>query len=826
MRLGNELVTAIRNAGAKRGGSLFMTLLSAFQILLHRLSGQDDLVVAVPFSDPLRQQDGGDRLFANTTNIAPLRSRLSASTTFPELLGANRALVLEASEHQQYFFGELLDDLDLPFDASRPPLFAALFNYESGTYRRDIGDLAVELITDRKPWLELRETAICEVYLNVAETPDGLFFRCDYSTDLFERATIQRWLGHLRSLLEAIVADVARPVAVLPLLTDNERTEMLSDWNCTALDFPRKKTLHQLFEETASSQPDACALVDHGTRMSYGELDRSANRVAHRLRSMGAKPGAFVGVCMERSMDLVVALLGILKTGAAYVPFDVGAPQERLATMLADSAPLAVLCDAEMADAHAAHHPGTRWQPVSSAKYESADPLASEASPHDLAYLIYTSGSTGQPKGVAIEHHSAVNFIHWARQTFSADELSGVLAATSICFDLSVFEIFAPLAAGGTVILAKNILELPVLPNAYEVTLINTVPSAMTELARANDLPASAKTAFLAGEALSESLVSELLDSGSVQRVCDGYGPTETGYATFAERQSGEPATIGRAIGNARAYVLDAHMQPVPAGVTGELYIGGEGVARGYWKRDELTAARFLASPFVKGERLYQTGDLAHWRADGRLVYRGRSDLQVKMRGYRVELGEIESVLREHPGIAEGVVIAQAAGTPDARLVAYFVPKQLPPTAADLRAHLKQKLPDYMLPGAFTPLARLPLTPNGKLDRRALPEPEMVRDQADAEFVAPRDATENRVAEVWQQVLKLPRVSIHDDFFTIGGHSLTAMQVVARLRGSVLPGLNLHHMFAQPTIVGLIAALRHGNGEPATVGADREEGVL
>ena len=823
LRVGSELVSALRVTGAKLGGSLFMTLLSAFQTLLHRLSGQDDLVVAVPFSDPIRQQPGGDRLFANTTNVAPLLSRLGDTTTFPELLAANRALVLEATEHQQSFFGDLLESLDLPFDASRPPLFSVLFNYESGTYRRDLGDLSVELITDREPWLGLRDTAMFELYLNVAETPDGLFFRCDYNTDLLDGATVQRWLGHLRTLLEAIVTDAAQPVAKLPLLSADQRAEMLDSWNRTTLAFPREKTLHQLVEETALRLPDACAVVDHGARLSYRELDRSANRVANRLRSLGAKPGAFVGVCMERTSDLIAGLLGILKTGAAYVPLDPGAPRERLATMLADAAPVAILCDADTAPSHAPRHSAFRWETVASAKYESAEPLHSEAGPESLAYLIYTSGSTGEPKGVAIEHHSAVNFIHWAGQSFSADELAGVLAATSICFDLSIFEIFAPLAAGGTVVLAKNILELPELPDADEVTLVNTVPSAMAELVRVHELPESVRTVFLAGEPLSEALVTELHVTGSVQRVCDGYGPTETGYATFAERRVGEPATIGRAIANATAYILDAHFQPVPIGVTGELFIGGEGVARGYWQRPEITAEKFITSS--NGERLYRTGDLACWRADGQIVYLGRADQQVKIRGYRVELGEIESVLRGHPGVAEAVVVAHAAGTPEARLVAYFVPKELPPSAAELRAQLKVKLPDYMLPGAFIPLARLPLTPNGKLDRHALPEPDLTRTDRDEEFVAPRDATENRIAEIWQQVLKLSRVGIHDDFFTIGGHSLTAMQVVARLRGSVLPGLNLHHMFAQPTIAGLAGAVRPPVFATVSAGA-REEGVL
>jgi amino acid adenylation domain-containing protein len=876
MRIEPALAAALRRTGAQHGSSLFMTLLSAFQTLLHRLSNQDDLVVGVPFSGAIRTEPGGDRLFANTTNVVLLRSRVgegSRTNTFTDLLAANRRLVIDAAEHQHFFFGRLIDALSIPFDGSRPPLFSVLFNVESGEYRREVEQLKVELVTDREPFLSVRDTSMFEIYLNVAETGNGLFFRADYNTDLFDAATIRRWLAHLRTLLDAIVLDPRRPILDLPLMHAAERARILHDWNRTALDFPTDAALHRLFEDAARRHPDACAIIDHGDRITYQDLDRRANRIAHRLRSLnscrgtgvqpvcsesGILPGephaadtsssmegrstpdrletcptsGFVAVCMNRSADMIAAMLGVLKSGAAYVPIDPNAPHERIAVMLADARPHVVLCDARTLASHARHHADVRWENVATTKYESATPLPDATRARDLAVLIYTSGSTGKPKGVALEHRNAVNFVTWARTAFSAGELAGVLAATSICFDLSIFEIFVPLASGGTVILANNILELPELPDAHAVTLVNTVPSAIAELARVHSLPPNARTVFLAGEPLSGALVAELYASGNVQRVCDGYGPTETGYATFAERKPGEPATIGRPIANTHTYLLDARMQPLPPGIPGELWIGGACVARGYWQRPDLTAERFIGNPFTEEfpdapPRLYRTGDIARWRDDGQLVYLGRADRQVKLRGYRVELGEIEAVLREHPDIADAAVIAQSAGTEEARLIAYIVSRNASePTARTLRASLKRKLPDYMLPAAFVPLERLPLTRNGKLDRRALPEPDPARCAGDAEFVAPRTAIENRVADVWRDVLKLDRVSIQDDFFALGGHSLTAMQTVARLR-STLPDLTVNTMFAHPTISGLLAALgiEAAPGEFAAVG-EREEGLL
>ena len=823
MRIEAADVTALRQAGAKHGASLFMTLLAAFQTLLHRLTGQDDVVVGVPFEGVDRAQPGGDRLIANSTNVVPLRSRLAAGMTFSDLLAANRNLVLEATEHQDYFFGDLVAALGLPFDPSRAPLFNALFNYETGRFRRDLDGLAVELVNDREPWLSLRDTAIFELYLNATEHDGALTFRCDYNRDLFDAATVQRWLGHLRTLLAAVAADASQPVAHLPLLSSAERAQVLVEWNRTALDIPREATLHQLVEETVRRQPEACAILDHGRRVTYRELDAQANAIAAQLQSLGIGRESLVGICMQRSAEMIAGILGVLKAGGAYVPLDPGYPQERLAMMLEDSGATVVLCDASTEAAHRDSHLAVRWVRPQG----GGAPTARAACVEDLAYLIYTSGSTGRPKGVALEHRNAVAFVHWARQVFTADELAGVLASTSICFDLSIFEIFVPLAVGGAIVLAENVLELPSLPDANAVTLVNTVPSAMAELVRGAELPASVRVVNLAGEPLPEPLVAALHRAGSPRRVLDLYGPTETTtYSTFAERRPSAPATIGRPIANTQIHVLDANLQPVPIGVAGDVYIGGAGVARGYWRQPELTADRFIANPFVAecpgaSARLYKTGDVARWRADGQLVYLGRSDEQVKVRGFRIELGEIEAVLRQHPAVREAVTIARTEADGQVRLIAYVVPASAVPAAQELREHLKQRLPEYMLPAAFIALETLPLNANGKLDRRALPDPGAAGRVGAGEIVEPRDAEERRVAEIWQEVLKIGRVGVHENFFDLGGHSLAAMQVASRLRGAANADVSFLDVFERPTIAGLAEALRTSGGPP-----ENEEGVL
>ncbi len=813
-----ELVAALRLAGARQGASLFMTLLAAFQTLLHRVTGQDDLVIGVPFEGEDRGQPGGDRLIANSTNVMPLRSQVAAGTTFAELLARNRALILEATAHQDYFFGDLVAALGQPFDASRAPLFNAVFNYESGRFSRDVKGLKVELVNDREPWLGLRQTAIAEVYLNVTEHAGTLTFRCDYNRDLFDATTVQRWLGHLRTLLAAVAANPTLQVARLPLLTASERQQLLVEWNDNALDFPRDATLHQLLEASAKAHPDACAILDHGRRISYRQLAAQADAVAAQLQSLAIGKEAFVGICMQRSAEMIGAMIGVLKAGGAYVPLDPAYPDERLAVMLEDSRAAVVLCDRVTEQSHAPKLGGAQWvQP-----WSEGTPMASGATGENLAYLIYTSGSTGRPKGVALEHRNAVAFVHWAQQAYTREELACVLGSTSICFDVSIFEIFVTLATGGTILLAENVLELPRLPDADLLTFLSTVPSAMAELVRDFNLPASIQTVNLGGESLPDALVDAVFRGSAVRRVVNMYGPTETTtYSTFSECQPGAAATIGGPIANTDLFLLDAHLEPVPIGVVGEVYIGGAGLARGYWGQPELTAERFLPNPFGKSERLYKTGDLMRRRADGQLLYVARADHQVKVRGYRVEPGEIDAALGTHPGVREAVTVGHGRADGEMRLVAYLVPAAEMPTVQSLREHLRQSLPEYLIPSAFIEIATLPRTASGKLDRRALPEPGDGGRVSDADLVAPRDAEEQRVAEIWQEVLRIGRVGVHENFFDLGGHSLAAMQVASRLRGSGETEVSFLDVFERPTIAALAEVIR--NSAPA---AEVEEGVL
>jgi amino acid adenylation domain-containing protein len=549
--------------------------------------------------------------------------------------------------------------------------------------------------------------------------------------------------------------------------------------------------------------PEAAAVVTETERLTYEELSTRAARVAARLRALGVGPDCLVGVYLERTAGMVAGLLGILQAGGAYVPLDPKYPRARIAFILADAQPVVVLTQAKLRT----QLPPTTAQVVCLEDLLDATmvlpPVAAavRATVTNLAYVIYTSGSTGQPKGVAIEHRNAVNFIHWARSAFTDAELAGVLAATSICFDLSVFELFVTLSWGGKVILAEHALQLPQLAARTEVTLVNTVPSAIAELVHGG-LPATVQTVNLAGEPLATALVDRLYALPQIRKVNDLYGPTETTtYSTFTLRQKGLPATIGRPLANTQVYVLDETRQPVPVGVAGELYIGGAGVARGYLQRPELTAEKFIANPFLPGGRLYRTGDLVRWRADGQLEFIGRRDQQVKIRGFRIELGEIEAVLAAHPAVREGAVVARDNAAGEKQLIAYLTLRgPTPPTVGELRAHLLQKLPDYMVPAAFVTLPVFPLTPNGKLDRKALPAPTETRRET---FAAPTTPTEKTMAKIWGELLGRNPIGVHDNYFELGGHSLLAVRLVFRLRETFQVELPVKAVAEHPTIAAL-----------------------
>lgn len=572
--------------------------------------------------------------------------------------------------------------------------------------------------------------------------------------------------------------------------------------------------IHKLFEDQASKTPNRVALEFEGSRQTYRELDRSANRVANRLRELKVGPEVLVGICVERSLDMVRGLLGVLKAGGAYVPLDPVYPKERLAFMLADSKARVLLTQ----DRVASTLPEFRGTAVvldsaaSRLDAESEENPRSDVLADNLAYVIYTSGSTGKPKGVAIAHRSVAAFLTWAIGAFSEAELSGVLASTSICFDLSVFELFAPLVSGGTVILARNALALPQLPAAGEVTLVNTVPSAMAELSRMEGLPSSVKTVNLAGEALPRPLVEKIYARRGVERVLNLYGPTETTtYSTVSlvgREQTGPPA-IGRPIVNTRVELVDSRFQPVPAGVAGELFIGGDGLARGYLGRPELTAERFVPDPFgAAGERLYRTGDLARYRPDGEIEFLGRGDYQVKIRGFRIELGEIEEALRVHPSVEEAVVVAREEGPGEKRLVAYLAfGAGAAPRVGDLRDFLKGTLPEHMVPSVFVTLANLPRTLNGKVDREALPAPGEGRPELSQPYAPASGAVEKKLVRLWEEVLNVSPIGIRDDFLELGGHSLQAARLFARIEKVLGRDLPPTTLFRAPTIEELARIL-------------------
>ena len=660
-----------------------------------------------------------------------------------------------------------------------------------------------------------------ELYLSTeGEAWSGFF---GYNSDLFAAGTIERMIGHYQVLLDRMLADPERPVSDVPMLTLSEQRQLTVEWNDTRSGHRPDKCIHELFEQQVEARPDATAVVFGSKRLTYRELNARADQLAHHLQTLGVGSEGLVGVCMDRSLDMVVALLGILKAGGAYVPIDPLYPKERLDFLVQDTA-LGVLVTEKQWLSRLPRH---------QAKVITLDHLffsannngnrTGKATPESLAYIIYTSGSTGRPKGVAIEHRNAAALIAWARQVYAAEELAGVLASTSICFDLSVFELFVPLTLGGTVILTENILHLPGLPAADPVTLVNTVPSALAELLRAGGIPPSVVTVNLAGEPLKASLVRQIYAQGSIQRVYDLYGPSEdTTYSTCALRRPDGVETIGRPILNKEAYILNERRQPVPIGVRGELYLGGDGVARGYFNRPDLTAQKFVPNPFRSrpGARLYRTGDICRYLPDGNIEFLGRLDQQVKVRGFRIELGEIETVLGQHPGVEQCVVLAREDQPGQKQLVAYIVPAASNAAAGpeQLRDYLKQKLPQHMVPAAFVILERLPLTPNGKIDRNALSPPDRHRLTTGATMVAQRNPVERQLTEIWEEVLQVQPIRVTDNFFELGGHSLLAVRLTAEVEKNFGVRLPLATIFRTPRLEGLACAIQNA-GEPETQAA-------
>jgi amino acid adenylation domain-containing protein len=822
------LLQPLQDLARSEGATLFMTLLAAFNVLLSRYSGQEDIVVGSPIANRNRKETEG--LIGFFVNMLALRTDLSGDPSFRELLRRVRDTAQGAYAHQDLPFEKLVEEMAPERSLSHSPLFQVMFTVQTGPAR------AQSTGGSRAREGDEVTTAKYDLSLTLTSGADGLHCLLEYSTDLFDRERMQRLLGHYLTILEGLVAAPDLPISRLPLLTEPERAQILVDWNATQANFPTEHCIHTLFEEQALRTPDAVALDCAGRTLTYSELNEQADRLAHRLRVRGIGPEARVGLCLNRSPEMVVGLLGILKAGGAYVPLDPAYPRERLDLMMQDSQVALVITVKTLRDRLTGIRPEQllHLDGDEDARTGRSNPhFAPNVQPGNLAYVIYTSGSTGRPKGVAITHASAVALLSWTQTAFRDEEMDGVLASTSLCFDLSVFELFAPLCRGGRVVLVQNVLELAGNADAASteisgpIRLINTVPSAMAELLRLNAVPATVKSVALAGEPLSADLVRRIYALGHVERVVDLYGPTEdTTYSTWAVRESDMAPTIGRPIANTQAYVLDRHLQPLPVGVPGELYLGGAGLARGYLNRPDLTAERFIASPFPHSPagRLYRTGDLVRWRSDGSLEYLGRIDHQVKVRGFRIELGEIESALLSHPDVDEAVVLAREDRPGDRRLVAYLVVQRaieqtgMEATARALREHLRATLPDYMVPSAFMALDTLPRTPNGKVDRKALPAPNAM-EAVSYEVVAPRTPIEEGLVEIWSAILNREVVSADANFFELGGHSLLATQVISRIRSTFQVELPLRALFEAPTVADLAQRVSEELGAQSGVSA-------
>ncbi|WP_255432611.1 non-ribosomal peptide synthase/polyketide synthase [Xanthomonas sp. JAI131] len=815
LHLDETLYMGLKRLSQRYGTTLYMTLLASWAAVLSRLSGQDEVVIGSPVAGRARTEI--EPLIGFFVNTLPLRIDLSGEPTVAELLSRTRAQVLDAQAHQDLPFDRIVEAVKPPRSTAHSPVFQVMLAWQSQAEGRlhlagiDVAEQA--LATTTAPF---------ELILDLRDTGSAIEGALGYMTSLFDAETVSRYAEYWQRLLHAMAADGEAFVARLPLLGAAESARMLSEWNATALAYPREACLHDLFEAQAQRTPDAIALVAGEERLSYDELNRRANRLSRHLRSLGVAPDDRVGLCLERNAGMMVALLATLKSGGAYVPLDPAYPPDRLAQILDDATPRVVLADAVGLPvlAQALDRAENTSSPVivdidtDAAQWENASDenvAVAGLRSSNLAYLIYTSGSTGRPKGVAIEHRNAVNFLSWATGAFSAHDLSNCLFSTSINFDLSLFEYGAPLSVGGTVTLVANALTL--LDAAHPVTLINTVPSAMAELTRAQAIPPSVRVVNVAGEALKRSLAERILASANVERLCNLYGPSETTtYSTWTTmtRDSGFVGDIGGPVGNTQVYVLDTAGAPVPIGVAGEIWIAGAGVARGYLGQPELTAERFVCDPFAAdpAARMYCTGDLGRWSDEGKVTLLGRNDFQVKIRGFRIELGEVESKLVESLGVREAVVLAREDAAGEKRLVAYCLADETLDIAS-VREHLAKRLPEYMLPSAFVRLPAWPLTPNGKLDRKALPAPD---DSAYARraFEAPQSETERGLAVIWAELLAVEAISRFDDFFELGGHSLLAVQLASRVRKTFDVDLSMRELFELPTLSRLAAHVAAG----------------
>jgi amino acid adenylation domain-containing protein len=813
LALPGQLSESIKALSRQEGATLFMTLLTAFQVLLSRYSRQQDLVVGTPVAG--RTLSETEALIGFFVNTLVIRTDLSGNPTFRALLERVRETCLEAYVHQDLPFERLVEELQPERNMSINPLFQVMFVLQNV----EIENLALPGLA--LSVLETESTiARFDIVLSLRETAEGLEGHIEYDTDLFDHATIARMKCHFQQILEIMVAEPDQHIGSVSLLTAEEKRLMLTEWNTTETDWPAAFCVHNLFEIQAVKTPYALAAICQDQQITYQELNQRANQLAHYLQTLGVGPEVRVGIYMEPSLEMLIALLGILKAGGVYVPIDLAYPRDRVAFLLED-AHITILLTLQR---HSAKLTAPRLQVTT---LDNADTLLN---PHysenvrsnvcaaNLAYILYTSGSTGIPKGVMIPHQGLVNYLHWCSQRYAVAEGLGAPVHSSLTFDLTVTSLFSPLLVGRTVVLLPTEHGVEALSTAFRAyknfSLVKITPAHLALLSQQPDLPqyaASSRLFVIGGEQLLAEQLAFWQELAPETQFVNEYGPTETVvgccvYQVPAVQRGSGPVPIGRPIANTQLYVLDQHLQPVPIGVPGELYIGGAGLARGYLNRPELTAERFIPHPFDSrgGARLYKTGDLARYRADGILEFLGRNDHQVKLRGFRIELGEIENVLVQHPAIKDVAVILREDYVNDRRLVAYVVLcQELRSSIKDLNDFLGERLPDYMVPAHLVILEALPLTGNGKIDQHRLPAPESKQQEREIAYVAPSTAIEQRMVAIWQDVLRTQQVGIYDNFFESGGHSLLLIQVHHKLEQALPIHIPLVELFRYSTIHSL-----------------------
>lgn len=817
-QISKTLTEALKSLSQTEAVTLFMTLLAAFKTLLYRYTNQADILIGSPIANRNRKEI--EDIIGFFVNTLVLRTDLSGNPSFKELLRRIREVTLDAYAHQDLPFEQLVEQLQPERNLSYTPLFQVMFVLQNAPMEvLKLPDLSLSLM-EVEP-----ETAMFDITVFLTETEQGLMGVFEYNSDLFDAATIERMQGHFQTLLEGIVANPDQHLSNLPILTATEQQQLLVNWNQTSADYS-SICIHQLFEAQVEQTPNAIAVVFEDQQLTYQELNFRVNQLAHYLRSLGVEPEVLVGICVERSLDMLIGLLGILKAGGAYIPLDPSYPQERLAFILEDAQAPVLVTQASLLEAMPQHKAKVvcldiGWQTIAQ---QSQENLACEVTPNNLAYVIYTSGSTGKPKGVQILHSALSNFLQAMKQTPGLTEQDTLLAVTTYSFDIAALELFLPIIVGASLVLVNREIawdgtQLSAKLTASNATVMQATPATWQLLLAAGWAGNHQLNILCGGEALPGHLANQLI------KRCDSlwnmYGPTETtiwSAACLVETRSAI-VPISHPIANTQFYILDIHGQLVPIGVPGELHIGGDGLGRGYLNRPELTAEKFIPNPFTDNSaaRLYKTGDLARYLPNGEIEYIGRIDHQVKVRGFRIELGEIEALLCQHPKVGETVVVVHSDSVDSQRLVAYVVLHTEQTLAiTELRDFLESKLPNYMVPSAFVILEALPLTPNGKIDRKALRVPEVTQLLSESDFIAPSTPIEEMLAGIWAEVLGIDKVGIHNNFFELGGHSLVATRVISQVRQVFQQELPLRCLFEQPTIAGLALdiekATKAGNG--------------